>query len=310
MKEIKLTSIWQASEHNAFTDLTRFNEAWWCTFREAESHNSTDGTLRLLKSSDGSRWQDMGCLRIDNADLRDPKLSVSPSNQLILIATAYYTNADPKYRQTFAWRNKQGEWSEPTPIAEQSHWLWRITWHQDKAYGLAYGTRPKNGLHWYEISPSLDSYKSRRVTEFDGNYVNEHGLVFDEQGTAYCLLRRDITPPESSTGLLGTSKPPYDQWQWQDLGFRIGGPELVWAPDKKTLLAGYRRHEDPSQWLPQWTEIAELSLAGKVLQSIHLESGGDCSYPGLALDQQTLKAVYYSSHDGHCKIYCSDIEMG
>lgn len=308
MKETRLTTIWQASEHNAFTDLVHFKEQWWCTFREASTHTSANGTLRILRSSGGDEWQDMGSIGILDADLRDPKLSISPENELILIATAFYTEATPKYRQTYAWSKcSDNKWSSPLKIAEQDHWLWRITWHKDKAYGIAYGTAPKSGLHWYEISSSLDSFTSQRMTEFDGSYVNEHGLVFDEQSTAYCLLRRDITPPEQSTGLLGKSTPPYNKWEWVDLGFRIGGPVLQWAPDKKTILAGYRRHEDPSQWLPQWTEISELSLDGNVLKSIDLESGGDCSYPGLALDGNTLKVVYYSSHEGHTKIYCSDI---
>lgn len=310
MKETKLTTIWQASAHNAFTDLIRYNGAWWCTFREASTHTSANGSLRVLRSGGGDEWHDMGVISVANGDIRDPKLSISPNHELVLIGTVFYTEAAPQYRQTYAWTKlgKQ-EWSTPMVIAEQNHWLWRITWHKDKAYGIAYGTAPKNGLHWYEISSSLDSFKSQRMTEFDGNYVNEHGLVFDEQGTAYCLLRRDITPPESSTGLIGKSKPPYDKWEWMDLGFRIGGPTLEWAPDKKTLLAGYRRHKDPSQWLPQWTEISELSMDGKVLKSINLESGGDCSYPGLALDGNRLKAVYYSSHEGHAKIYCSEIEL-
>jgi hypothetical protein len=26
--------IWDAAPHSAFTDLARWNDAWWCTFRE------------------------------------------------------------------------------------------------------------------------------------------------------------------------------------------------------------------------------------------------------------------------------------
>ncbi|CUB02885.1 hypothetical protein [Marinomonas fungiae] len=309
MREIKRQTVWQKSEHNAFTDLIRFQDAWWCTFREASTHTSENGIIRILKSIDGTIWLDMGTIRIQEADLRDPKLSISPTNTLVLLATALYTKAPLKYYQTFAWSQYSNHnWSNPTAVAEPNHWLWRITWQNGKAYGIAYGTPPKEGLYWYEFS-SLTHYKSYQIEKFDDEYANEHDLAFDEQGNVYCLLRRDITPAELSTGLLGKSKPPYKQWEWFDLGFRIGGPALAWAPNKKTLLAGYRRHQDPNQWLPQWTEIAELSLDGKVLKSIDLESGGDCSYPGLALEGTTLKAVYYSSHEGQTKIYSSDIEL-
>ncbi len=35
--EIIVEKIWAKAPHSAFTDLIRFNNAWYCTFREAPS---------------------------------------------------------------------------------------------------------------------------------------------------------------------------------------------------------------------------------------------------------------------------------
>src|SRR4051812_20800847 len=49
--------IWDAAPHNAFTDLTRFKNRWFCTFREASAHVSKDGAVRVLVSDDAHEWK-------------------------------------------------------------------------------------------------------------------------------------------------------------------------------------------------------------------------------------------------------------
>ena len=46
--------IWSHAPHNAFTDLIRFQERWWCVFREAEGHDLPGGTVRVLTSETGA----------------------------------------------------------------------------------------------------------------------------------------------------------------------------------------------------------------------------------------------------------------
>ena len=45
--------IWDKAQHNAFTDLLRFKDHWYCVFREGSAHVSPDGALRILRSADG-----------------------------------------------------------------------------------------------------------------------------------------------------------------------------------------------------------------------------------------------------------------
>ena len=53
----EVRKIWDAGKHNAFTDLIRFKDRWYCTFREADGHVGGDGQLRVLSSADGARWE-------------------------------------------------------------------------------------------------------------------------------------------------------------------------------------------------------------------------------------------------------------
>ena len=50
---VEVRKIWDQAPHNAFTDLVRFKEQWFCVFREGQGHVSPDGALRVLTSRDG-----------------------------------------------------------------------------------------------------------------------------------------------------------------------------------------------------------------------------------------------------------------
>ena len=51
---IESRKIWDAAPHNAFTDLARWRDAWWCVFRESDGHVGGDGKIRVLTSSNHS----------------------------------------------------------------------------------------------------------------------------------------------------------------------------------------------------------------------------------------------------------------
>jgi len=53
---ISVERIWDLGEHNAFTDLIRFRDRWWCTFREAKDHGPSNGKVRVIGSEDGDHW--------------------------------------------------------------------------------------------------------------------------------------------------------------------------------------------------------------------------------------------------------------
>src|SRR5262245_55870358 len=83
---VSVTRIWDRAPHNAFTDLIRWHGKWYCAFREADAHVGGDGRLRVLESADGKAWEPVGLVQEDGIDLRDPKLSVTPDDRLMIVA--------------------------------------------------------------------------------------------------------------------------------------------------------------------------------------------------------------------------------
>src|SRR3954471_1308830 len=83
---VSVEKIWDRGAHNAFTDLVRWQGKWYCTFREADGHVGGDGKLRVLESADGNAWEPVALIAEEGIDLRDPKLSVTPKDQLMISA--------------------------------------------------------------------------------------------------------------------------------------------------------------------------------------------------------------------------------
>src|SRR5688500_1064240 len=86
--------IWDAAPHNAFTDLIRWKDRWYCSFREGEAHGSYDGKVRILVSTDGKVWQSAVQFVDRGRDLRDPKLCVLPDGGLLVGAGARQPDKD------------------------------------------------------------------------------------------------------------------------------------------------------------------------------------------------------------------------
>src|SRR6188472_116847 len=80
---VSVKKIWNEGSHNAFTDLIRFNNKWFCTFRESEAHVGGNGKLRVIVSDDGETWTSAALLAEDGIDLRDPKLSITRDGRLM-----------------------------------------------------------------------------------------------------------------------------------------------------------------------------------------------------------------------------------
>src|SRR5262249_15453487 len=85
-KLLSVAKIWDKAPHSAFTDLLRWRDKWYCVFREAEGHVGGDGKLRVLESADGKVWQAAALVEEKDIDLRDPHLSVTPDDRLMMVA--------------------------------------------------------------------------------------------------------------------------------------------------------------------------------------------------------------------------------
>ena len=136
---------------------------------------------------------------------------------------------------------------------------------------------------------------------FDQGNPNETSLLFLKDNTCLCLLRCD---GKESSGQLGIARPPYTDWEWKDLGLRIGGPHLLALPDGRIVAAG-RLYKDSVRTSLMWLDPEE----GELTEILKLPSGGDCSYPGLVWHNDLLWVSYYSSHEGKTSIYLATVKF-
>src|SRR3954469_24300980 len=83
---VSVQKIWDQGKHNAFTDLNRWRGKWYCVFREADAHVGGDGRPRVLESVDGKKWEPVGLVVEEGIDLRDPHLSITPDDRLMIVA--------------------------------------------------------------------------------------------------------------------------------------------------------------------------------------------------------------------------------
>ncbi len=299
-KLVEVRKIWDRAPHNAFTDLIRFGDRWFCVFREGAGHVSPDGASRVITSADGQQWESAALVTSPNADLRDAKISTTPDGQLMLSGAGALHDKSAHTHQSLAWFSGDGHtWSDAYRIGDPDFWLWRVTWHKGQAYGIGYGCGQDKSVRLYSSSDGK-SFETLVERLFDVGYPNETSLVFADD-TCYCLLRRDAKP---HSGLLGVAQPPYTKWEWKDLGARIGGPCMLRLPDGR-FVAAVRLYDGATRTSLVWID----PHSGKLTEFLKLPSGGDTSYAGLVLHENLLWVSYYSSHEGRTSIYLAKVQL-
>jgi hypothetical protein len=313
--------IWDRGKHNAFTDLIRFHDRWYCAFREADAHVGGDGKLRVLTSADGVKWESAALLAEKGIDLRDPKLSITPDGRLMIVAGgSVYEGKKLLGRQPRVAFSKDGkDWTSTKRVLSEGDWLWRVTWHEGKCYGISYdaaqrdtkeakeaattGKVPPGPADWkLKLVVSTDGEKFDLITHLDvPGHPNESTLRFGPGGEMVALVRRE---GGNRKGWLGTSQAPYKEWSWKELPAQVGGPNFVFQPDGPTV-AGVRLYDGKVR-----TSLCLLDPGtGKLMESLKLPSGGDTSYAGLAWHDDLLWVSYYSSHEGKSAIYLARVKV-
>jgi hypothetical protein len=301
---VEVRRIWDRAPHNAFTDLARHEDRWYCVFREGAQHVSPDGALRVITSEDGRTWESLALATHPDADLRDAKFSVTPDGRFMLNGAAMRAEEEIRYHSMVWFSDDRGKtWSEGTVIGDPGFWLWRVHWHQGTAYSMGYRTdrdRDQRILRFYS-SPDGLHFRPLIQEVNVAHGVGEDKVLFLEDGSALCLLRHETG---TKTAFLGKSKPPYTQWTWTDLGVRIGGPNMIRLPDGR-IIAATRLYEPRPR-----TALSELDpQAGTLTELLALPSGGDTSYAGMVFHEGLLWISYYSSHEEKTCIYLAKVKL-
>lgn len=263
-----------------------------------------DGKLRILESADGENWKSAALLAEPGIDLRDPKLSLTPDGRLMVVAggSVYGGTKNLQSRQPrVAFARDCHAWSPIQRVLTEGEWLWRVTWQNGTAYGVAYNSAPPKpdagwGLKLFRSADGLDWQLAAPLAVPDR--PNETTVRFLRGGEAIMLVRREAG---DQGGWIGASRSPYTDWKFTPTKVRLGGPDFIELPDG-SLVAGSRDHSQGK---------AKCSLFRMTHDSLQpvltLPSGGDCSYPALVWHGGLLWVSYYSSHEGKSSIYLAKV---
>lgn len=288
------------SRHCAFTSLVKFKNAYYCAFRDGYSHifnekGEADGTIRVIRSSDGSKWETAALMKMEGYDLRDPQITVTPQGKLMLLfGRSLYKNQSFVSGRTFACFSENGtDFSTPQQIvydktaSGENSWLWKVTWHNGKAWGVnKCGEQNK-----IELCSSDDgvNYKLHKTFEIPG-MPNESSVKFLKDGTMVIYVRRG---PEQTNAVRLSAPAPYTDWRLDEMDFALPGPDAIVLENGRILIGGRsvynRRHPK--------TTIYSLCRDGNYAEVLMLPSGGDCSYPCFLQVGSEMWISYYSSHE-------------
>ncbi len=306
---VEVKKIWDKAPHSAFTDLARWKKMFYCAFREGRGHVSTDGRIRILQSQDANDWESAALVTLEGYDLRDAHLSVTPDGRLMLLGGAAPRKQDNQSAPTgtFASFSEDGNsWTKPQIVVEPGRWLWCVTWHKGKAYGVSYAVGERMPYLELLVSENGTDYECHVDKLYGTGYPTEVTLRFDGD-ICYALVRRDRRGEEGSSALLGVSRPDYKKWQWHDLGDNFngfGGPNFIKIPGGHWIGAG-RMHDGGAH-----TALTNIDVKnGTMTKLLKLPSGRDTSYPGLVWYRDMLYVSYYSGHEGKTSIYLAKLKV-
>lgn len=321
MDLINVIKIHDTEEYSAFTDLQRFNNAFYCSFRVGTKHAGYEdfGKVRIIRSVDGVNWKSIALLEVDNLDLRDPKLSISPDGQIMVIMAGAIFDVDNRVRDLYpmvSFSNRSGDtFGEPQKvdldpgISPSKDWIWRVTWNDNVGYGIDYQLKTDNKNRskldkdaWLLYLLKTNDGKSfEKVSQLKIDHLpNESTVRFDKRKKLYALVRRESG---DKMGVLAKSSYPYTNWKYTNLDFRLGGPNFLFLNNSR-LVIGTRKYGEKVS-----TSLLVTNLEGKALKEIELPSGGDNSYPGMLIHDKKLWVSYYSSHEGNPSIYLAQIPL-
>lgn len=314
--------VFHNGEHNAFTDLVRFRDQYFLTFRSCPDGHMVHPTasIIILVSDDLQNWDMVHRFRVPKRDTRDPHFLVF-KDRLFVYTGTWYSGEKTLPRSEYdlnkhlgyaAWSDDGAHWNSPVMLEGTfGHYIWRAAAFGDKAYLCGRRKTEFEVLRKGEgreveslMLESDDGLIWRKRAVFQETAGDETAFQFNTDGSILGIGRRG-----SGTAQILRSKPPYSEWDRRDLGHYVGGPLLTRWNDR-WIVGGRKLTKD------RGSKTAMYWLSGDELQEFaELPSGGDTSYPGfLQLSPTQAVMSWYSSHekdaDGHTitAIYMADLK--
>ncbi len=315
--------VFHNGEHNAFTDLIRFKDKFYLTFRSCPDGHMVHPTasIIILSSADAKEWKQMHRFRVQKRDTRDPHFLVFKDTLFVYTGTWYSGETSLKYEDYdlnkhlgyAAWSEDGAKWRSPIMLEGTfGHYIWRANTFDGKAYlcgrrkkNFAIAPRGEGSIVESAMLESEDGLIWRTRALFQEVRGDEIAFQFEADGGVIAIGRRGRDKAQ-----LLRSERPYTQWERKDLDRYIGGPLLTrW--DGRYIVGGRKTVGDRGP---------KTSMCWLVNDQLHefaeLPSGGDNSYPGFVeLSPNRAIMSWYSSHERDANgkaitaIYMADLEI-
>jgi hypothetical protein len=322
---VRVTNVRRAfhnGEHNAFTDLVRFQDRFYLTFRSCPDGHMVhaSASVIVLESADAQTWEQVHCFHVAKRDTRDPHFLVLRDRLFVYTGTWYSGDTtiapadyDLNLHLGFAvWSEDGRAWHGPVMLEGTfGHYIWRAATHGDRAFlcgrrkiGFEVTARGEGRDVESLMLESADGLTWHKRAVFQEIRGDETAFLFESNGSLVGIGR------SQDKAQLLRSAPPYQVWQRTELDRNVGGPLIARWGDR--VVVGGRKSVDDRgpktslYWLDgdQLREFAELP------------SGGDNSYPGfVALSDTRALVSWYASHEldaaGHplTAIYLAELEI-
>lgn len=301
------TTVTADDQHNAFTDLIAWREAFWLVYTASPSHfASRQSRVVLLWSSDAIEWQEVARFNGGGQDIRDPRLAVI-GDRLMLYALLN-RKFDPQPYATICAQSDDGRNWSAFSQAVPDGWL------------LGKPETP-DGWYWYALAHHLGQRTAQLFRSTDGIQWEPHGkmfgprgvdetaLVFRPDGTLWAAARLEsgsgILGSDENGTLIATARPPYESWTSCTCSrlTRLDGPCLfdhgrVYAVGRYQPQTGGFIHRQGSVLSRKRTAIFGIDQQ-ELVHLADLPSSGDTAYAGVVVRDGQLYVSYYTSNPNH-----------
>lgn len=299
---MRVKCVWWDGCHNAFTDIARFNDNFFITFRHATKHAPEGrGEIYVISSRDTRKW-DLIAKFPGLPDSRDPKFFVF-NNKLGVLFFAVSDNPE-MFRHwvcVYISYSEDGRiFSPPLRIENYNLRFWRIRNFRNLVYATACRSMPEErGTFLFK---SEDGIKFEFVsTIVKDDHANEADLLFQDD-ICYAFVRRE----DSKTPVIAVSRYPFEKWERYTMNLVVKGPH-IFRYNGKIYCAGrvflrkdgriYSYLKNETEFIPR-TAIMELDTKDMILRPVSvLPSGGDTSYCGSITHNGRIYISYYSQHE-------------
>jgi hypothetical protein len=281
--------------HNAFTALIKWKDQYWLAFRQAKEHNTSDGEIVLMRSSDGNKWEETRRVNILPDD-RDPQF-VATADRLFLYIPAMQGQDLTSY---VTYTDDGQNWSEPVAVYQPRYIMWKPTVHDGKFYAAVHLKSNDGKERDVHLVTSPDGVEWEKISLIrGGNWESETTIFFERDGQITAFLRQKYGSPRSS---LLMAKPPYTEWMATPGNITFGGHAIHTFKGANYFFSRASKGSDSVAMIYTYAD-------GKLTPYCELPSGGDCSYPEAVQMGDEMLVSYYSSHEGKTNIYLAHVPL-